>query len=664
MNIGRFSVNNPVLLNILMVTLLVLGGLSLSRMPREQFAEVPFYWVSIAVPWPGVSAEDVEKLVTIPIENEMQGLDDLDQIQSLSSEGLSAVRVEFDSGISGDQFDKLFQDVRTRFSRVALPEGTLDAAVDDFSSNDFLPVVELVLSSDDVSGENYGTLIDMAERFQEQLIRIPDVSSVDLIGAREREIFIEVNPAILESSGLRVSDVVAALQGRNSNTPGGTLTADGRQYLVRTIGELETVDGLKDIILRQNSDKSVKLSDVADIKDGYDPRGVRSLYNGNTAVTLRVAKVPGGNSIGIVESLKELNAGWEATLPEGLSLHIQNDSTIQIQDSIDVLVNNAVFGLILLVLLLFLFVGLRNALMTALGIPVTFAVTFLILDLSGETFNSNTLFALVLVLGLIVDHAIVIIENSFRLEQLGLERRQAAIDGSNQVVLPVAAATATTVAAFIPLMLLPGTIGKFLRIIPLTVSIALIVSTMEAIVFLPSHYADWYEGKRVSFAKKERELVFDKLKEGFSRFIGRVYRRRRLAVLMILVFSLGTCSLVPRLNQDLFSAEDFTLFYIDIDLPPGASLDSTESLIRDYEKRLVPLVGNGEIVGINSFIGFRAESSGNTVQGNIGQIVVDLTEQSEGRTRSITDIMAELKALTSYIPGADHILFRRATNGP
>ncbi len=671
MNIGRFSVNNPVLLNILMVTLLVLGGLSLSRMPREQFAEVPFYWVNITVPWPGVSAEDVEKLVTIPIENEMQGLDKLDQIQSLSSEGLSVVRVEFDSGISSNQFDKLFQDVRTRFSKVSLPEGTLDSSVDDFSSNDFLPVAELVLSYTGSAGdlsaeEGYALLIDLAERFQDQMIRVPDVSSVDLIGARDREIFIEVKPAVLESYGLRVGDVVQALQGRNSNTPGGTLTSGRRQYLLRTIGELETVDGLRDVILRQTPDGYgyIKISDVAEVDEGYDPRGVRSLYNGNTAVTLRIAKVPKGNSIKIVESLRALSGEWEETLPAGISLHIQNDSTIQIRDSIDVLVNNALFGLLFLVLLLYLFVGLRNALMTALGIPVTFAVTFLILDLSGETFNSNTLFALVLVLGLIVDHAIVIIENSFRLENLGLERRQAAIDGSNQVVLPVAAATATTVAAFIPLMLLPGTIGKFLRIIPLTVSISLLVSTLEAVIFLPSHYADWPEGRKVTFAKRERELVFAKLREGFSRLLERIYHRRKLAVLLIIAFSLGTCSLVPMLKQDLFSAEDFTLFYIDIDLPPGSSLDSTEALIRAYEERLVPLVGNGEVSGINSFIGFRAGSSGNTVQGNIGQIVVDLTEQSEGRTRSITGIMAELKSLTGDIPGADQVIFRRATNGP
>lgn len=668
MNIGSFSVKNPVFLNILMVTVLILGGLSLSRMPREQFAEVPFYWVSILVPYPGVAAEDVEKLITIPVENEMQGLDNLDKIQSVTSEGVSSVRVEFDSGISQDEFDKLFQDVRARFSKVSLPEGTLESTVDDFSSNDFLPVVELVLSISneeaDESGSAYASLIDEAERLQEQILRISDVSSADFIGARDREIFIEVNPGSLESYGLSVNEMVQAIQGRNSNVPGGTLSNGRRQMLVRTIGELGSVEAFKDVIIRRTADGNgfLRMGDVAEVKDGYDPRGVRSRFNGRTAVTIRVAKVTRGNSIAIVEELRELSVKWEESLPPGISLDIQNDSTIQIRDSIDILVNNALFGLILLVVLLFAFVGLRNALMTALGIPVTFAITFLILDLSGETFNSNTLFALVLVLGLIVDHAIVIIENSFRLEQLGLERRQAAIDGTNQVVLPVFAATATTVAAFIPLMLLPGTIGRFLRIIPLTVSIALIVSTLEAVIFLPSHYADWPERKRRR--KKEEGFYFHKVQNAFSKVLGKIYKRKKLSVLIIFVFSIGSFSLVPFLNQDLFSAEDFTLFYIDLDLPPGSSLESTEDLIKEYEERLLPLVGNGEIAGINSFIGFRGESAGNTVQGNLGQIVVDLTEKSEGRDRSIIQIMGELKSFTSDIPGAEQIIFRRATNGP
>ncbi len=659
MNIGRFSVNNPVFLNILMISLLMLGALSLSRMPREQFSEVPFYFVNILVPYPGVSAEDMEKLVTIPVENEMQGLDELDKVQSVTAEGLASVQIQFNSGISSAEFDKLYQDVRTRFSRVSLPDDVLEPSIDDFSSNDFLPVIEVVLSGTD----DYARLREAADLLYDRLIRVKDVSSIDLVGSRDRQIFIETQRPRLEALGLSVLDVVSALQDNNSNVPAGSIVSDDRQFLVRSIGEAETIEDLGSLIVRRESDQSgvVRIGDVSEILDGYDSRGVKARYNGETAIILRIAKIPGGNSIGVIEDVRQVTKSWQEGSFGDIRVDYQSDSSLQIRQSISVLVNNALFGLFLLVILLLLFVGLRNALMTALGIPVTFAVTFLVLELSGETFNSNTLFALVLVLGLIVDHAIVIIENSFRLEQKGLSRHDAAIEGTNQVVIPVVAATATTVAAFVPLMILPGTIGKFLRIIPLTVSIALAVSTAEAVFFLPSHYADWRGGHKKA---REEEKFFGPFRTRFRKVLDRIYQRRGLSVILLLLVMIGAFSLVPRLNQDLFSAEDFSLFYIDINLPAGSSLDKTDSLIRKYEQRLIPLVGNGEVTGIGSFIGFRGESSGNTIQGNIGQIVVDLSELDQGRTRSIQDIMDETRLLTSDIPGADRVEFRRAANGP
>ena len=657
MNIGKFSVNNPVLLNILMISLLLMGAFSLSRMPREQFSEVPFYFVNILIPYPGVSAEDMETLVTIPVENEMQGLDELDEIQSVTAEGLSSLQIRFNSGISSGEFDKLFQDVRTRFSKVSLPEDVLEASIDDFSSNDFLPVIEVVLTGT----EDYERLRKAADILYDRLIRVNDVSSIDLVGSRNRQIFIEADKTRLEALELSVLDILSALRENNSNIPAGSITNDSRQFLVRSIGEAGSVENLEKLVVRRDGYGAVRIQDVADILDGYDPRGVKARFNGHTAVILRISKIPGGNSIGVIEDVRQVAEEWQTGPYRDIRVDYQSDSSLQIRQSIRVLVNNALFGLVLLVILLLLFVGLRNALITALGIPVTFAVTFLVLELSGETFNSNTLFALVLVLGLIVDHAIVIIENSFRLEQKGLSRYDAAVRGSNQVVVPVVAATATTVAAFIPLMILPGTIGKFLRIIPLTVSIALAVSTAEAVFFLPSHYADWPGGRKKA---RSEERFFRIVRSRFEAFIQKAYKRKGITVLLLLLIMLASFSIVPRLNQDLFSAEDFSLFYIDLDLPPGSSLDKTDSLVRTFEERLTPLVGNGEITGIGSYIGFRGESAGNTTKGNVGQIVVDLSEVDQGRIRSIQQIMEEVRSLTADIPGADRIEFRRAANGP
>lgn len=658
MTLGTFSVRNGVLINILMVTLLILGLFSLRKLPKEQFAEVPFYWVNIAVPYPGVSAEDVEQLLTVPIENEMQGLDDVDEIQSESNQGLSVVSVRFESDISEERFDKLFQDVRTRFSRVSIPEGALQENISSFSSNDFAPVIEVV-----VSGErDYDGLVKTAEAMADQLLRINEVSSVELIGARDRQVDIIVDQNKLDSLGISLESVVLAIQGRNLNIPAGTVSSQASDYLVRTLGNINGVADFGDIIVKVDPQDSgiVHIQDIATIERSYDADGSQARLNGESAVYLRVAKIPRGNSVNIAESVKEITAQWEKSLTEDIKITLQNDSTVQIRSSLNVLVNNALFGLLLLVIILFLFVGLRNAIMTALGIPITFAITFIILDFMGETFNSNTLFGLVLVLGLIVDHAIVLIENSFRLQQQGLSRHEAAVKGTDQVVLPVIAATATTVAAFLPLMILPGTIGKFLRVIPLTVSIALAASTFEALVFIPSHYAEWPGGKKI----RKEGRYFDPFKKAYTRFLDFLYRKKGLAVTLALLIMVGALGLTAALKLDLFSAEDFSYFTIDIEMPAGTTSERTDSVVRQYESRLIPLIGNGEVVGISSYIGFLSSQNGNVNQGNVAQILVDLTEQSEGRERPISAIMADLQEDTRSIPGPDNVFFRKAVNGP
>ena len=661
MSVGSFSVKNPVLVNILMVSIFVLGFLSLSRLPQEQFSEVPFFWVNIVVPYPGVSAADIEKSVTVRIENEMKGLDKLKEISSVTREGVATVRVEFDDGISNEEFDRLFQETRTRFSNVDLPDGTLSPLIDDFSAADFLPVIEVVLSGD----VDFAVLNQAALDLQDRLQGVSQVSSVTLVGSREREIRVDAYQDRLEALGISLDELVRSLSSINVSVPGGSLATGNREFLVRTDSELESLEEFDDVIVRRGRPGEggvVRLGDLARIEETYDPAGVRARYDGRQAIFLRVAKVSRGDSIRVTRDVKQIISDYTRFMPVGVEADLFRDSTVQIRSSIDVLLSNALFGFLLLVLILFLFIGLRNALMTALGIPITFALTFVILELTGETFNTNTLFGLVLVLGLIVDHAIVIIENSYRLQEGGLERRQAAIEGTNQVVWPVIAATGTTVAAFLPLMILPGTIGKFLRVIPYTVSIALIASTFEAMVFLPSHFADWRGGKRKGPGL--RDSVFSKLRDGFGSLLDRLYRRKGLVVVAAVVITVLSFTLVSTVRQDLFSAEDFTLFYIDVEMPVGTTISDTSDFIAAYEDRILPLIGNGEVVGLSSSVGFRSEENTNTAKSNVGQLIVDISERSSGRSRPIAAVMREVEEMTGDIAGAERVTFRKATNGP
>lgn len=658
MRIGDFSVRNSVLINILTVSLLVLGIFSILRMPREQYSEVPFYWVNILVLWPGVSAAEVEQQITIPIEKEMQGLDELDDITSISTEGSSAVGVRFDTGISQDRFDKLFNDVNTRLAKVKLPEGALSPTAASFSSNDFIPVIEVVLSGD----VGYAELVRSAERVVDPLRRVPDVAGVELIGVRDRRIVLSADRAALEARSIPLDELVRAVKSRNINIPGGTLSTDSRDYLVRTVGEVDEAEAFGSVVVRRGSGGSgtVRVRDVAEIIEEYDRFGIRSRLNGETAVLLRITKVPRGGSVGVINGVKTVMERWEGRIPPDIEVTYLNDSSVPITSSIRVLRNNALVGLALLVIILFFFIGLRNAMMTALGIPVTLALTFITLGAMGQTFNTNTLFGMVLVLGLIVDHAIVITENSFRLQMQGLSRRRAAIEGANQVAMPVIAAAATTIAAFLPLMLLPGTIGKFLRVIPLTVSIALIASTGEALVFLPSHYADWPAGGTMKIEGRG----FAAFRRFYRGFIEAAYRRRGLTVTLTLLLMFTSFALVPLLDVDLFSAEDYTLFTVDITMPPGTPADRTDAIVSRFEERLVPLVGNGEVAAVSTTVGFLAGQTGNTRSASAAQITVDLTEAGDGRERSIDAVIADARELTADIPGPDRVLFSKTATGP
>ena len=655
MTAGNLSVKNPVFVNILMTTLLVLGIFSFMDMPREEFSEVPFFWAVITVPYPGAGAEDVEKQITVPIEDEMQGLENLDEIQSVSSAGLSTVQVRFKSSINKDSFDRLYQEVITRFNRAELPDGAEKETIDSFSSNDFNPVIDISVYGD----VDYKTLIEISEKIQDEIKYVKDVSDVEMIGGRKKIISISADQYKLQNYGVSISDITNAVKSSNINIPAGSIDNGETEYLVRTAGEAAAADKLGNLVIKKSPDNkgTLYLKNTAEINEVFEEKKSFSRFNGIKSVTLRVTKIPGGNSVSIVDEVKKIIGENRRVVSSDVSFKLLNDSTVKIKSSLDVLSNNALIGFILLIICLYFFIGLRNALITAVGIPVTFAITFIILSATGRTFNSNTLFALVLVLGMVVDHSIVIIENCYRIRQGGRSFEEAAIEGTDQVVIPVISATLTTIAAFLPLMILPGTIGKFLRVIPLTAAIALAASTFEALFFLPSHYADWP-------GKKDRKEKPFKLKEKYRDFISAVYEKRKtasalfFAVILVLIFLAGS------LKQDLFSAEDYSVFYIDIEMSPGTSVKRTDKIVKDFEERLIPLTGNGEVLSVSSFIGFSSTDSGSSEKGNTAQILVELSSIKEGRKRPVSVVMGEAEKLTRNIPGAENIFFRKATNGP
>jgi multidrug efflux pump subunit AcrB len=656
MNIGKFSIENGVLLNIIMVLLLVVGSVTLMRMPKEAMSDISFSYAFIAIPYPGVAAEDIEKSITIKIEDELADLDRLKEINSVSKEGLAFLEVKFDDGVSRSEFRRLFQDLRAELDKVELPEDALDPIVDEFTTSDFMPVVQINVAGD-VPAER---LNDVVRDLREEYLDIKNISKVEIIGGREREVWVEANRSKLEAYGVDLNSLIGAIQNRHINIPGGKVETQGQNYLLRTQGEVYSRKEFEDIIVRSLPGKGVvRVKDVAHVNDGLADSDYDVRYNGEQAVALYISKNSKGNSIQIVDEVKRITKKYRKMYGNELSLKFSGDTTIQIRQSLTDLSKNSLAGIILLFITLFLFLGVRNSIITALGIPMTFSIAFIFMNGIGETLNGNSMFALVLVLGMIVDHAIVIIENIYRYRQNGMGKKEAAIKGTNEVVKPVIAATLTTIAAFLPLMLLPGIMGKFMRIIPIVVTLALVASTIEALFFIPLHFSEW--GSKV----KDDHHAFVWLKAHFNKLITTLYRHKFLTMVGTFGIIISSFMAASTVKAELFGGEAMPQFNINIELPRGSSRAEVNKVVKRFEDVLMPIVKSDiDVDAISVSVGFMTTDTEWLTEDNVAQIQVLMRELSEGRTRKVRKIMGEIKELCKNISGADEISWKPIEGGP
>jgi multidrug efflux pump subunit AcrB len=323
---------------------------------------------------------------------------------------------------------------------------------------------------------------------------------------------------------------------------------------------------------------------------------------------------------------------------------------------------NAWAGFVIVIIVLMLVLGIRNAVLTAIGIPLSFLACFIFLHRTGGSFNGNSLFALVLVLGIIVDDAIIIVENCYRHLQMGKSWRQAAIDGTQEVMMPVLAATGTTVAVFLPTMLMPGIMGKFMRVIPITVSLALLASIVEAFIILPSHFSDW-PGKNLSKARKQSEWLTS-LQNTYERALRVVIKWRYLfAIGLPIVLLIGAGGIVNSVGMDLFSDEEVAYYQIRVTMPAGTNLDTTEETLKEYEDKITAILPKHELRNISTTTGRIIGQADWTFGTNVGEIWLDLSP-SYNRTRNAKEIMDDVRGLIKSISGPTYVEIARLPTGP
>jgi multidrug efflux pump subunit AcrB len=474
------AVDNGTSVFIITLMVLIFGLQSYQEMPKEQYPEASLPTVYINTPYFGNSAAEIENLITRPLEKEIASINGIKDIRSTSIQDFSVITAEFIAEM------EMEESVRKVKDAVDKAKSELPSDLEDDPTVLEVNFSEIPIVSINVSG-NYGMdeLRGYAEFIEDLIEDIKEISKVDMKGAQEREVKIDVDLPKMQSLLVSFNDIEQAVASENISMSGGEIVKDNFRRSIRVIGQFEDVKELETVIVKSEDQRPVFLKDIAEITYGYEERVSYARSDGFPVISLDVIKRKGENLLDASDNIKEVLDKLEKVLPTDLKISLFNDQSVNTRDQVNNLENSIISGVILVVLVLLFFLGLRNAMFVGLAIPLSMLTAILILNLAGVTMNIVVLFALILALGLLVDNAIVVVENIYRYMQEGYHSWDAAKFGASEVAMPIIASTATTLAAFLPLAFWPGLMGEFMKYLPITLIIVLSSSLFVALVINP-----------------------------------------------------------------------------------------------------------------------------------------------------------------------------------
>lgn len=723
---AAFFVERYRVVYLIVLILTILGTGAYFTLPREMSPEVVLPYGSVFTLYPGAAPNEVERQVTEKIENSLSDISDIKVVESSSRSGYSQVFVEFEQGVVlKDKLNEMTEKVNSILSD--LPSDAETPLVEGFESNTAAIMIVNITGDYD-----FVALKDMSEVIGTRIETVAGVKEAIVVGGLEREITIWVDPLKLEAYGLTLETLHNALASSNVTIPGGNAVLDGTEFNIRTIGEFEQVEDIKNIILSQSGGQYLYLKDVARVVDGYEApesysRMADQLGTEEAAVkpniSIAVKKKNSADIIRTAEAVRTLIADEKGTLyPDDLSVVITGDTSKYVKDQLGGVAGNALSGLILVMMVLFLFIGLGESLIVSAVIPLSILSALWLFKVFDLTLNSITLFSLVLAVGMLVDNGIVIMENIDRLRFKGLSSRDAAVVGTNQIAGAVFSSMLTTVAAFFPILLTSGIMGSFIKPIPMTVIFALVSSFFIAVTVTPalcSKVLVKHRGEEQTESPKRRNLkkilsivfvlvltvvafredgqigvlsltfgalftsimIFKQMAKNksieesfiiqkYGQFLSGILvsKKKRWATLgtMAVAFILSMSLVFTGvLKVEMFANEDQDRLYVNIETPIGTPLQRTDTLVAEVEQRLMDIpeiitfVSNVGTYGVDSLNDFSTSSTGN---GTIGQIIIDLTPVDE-RERTSMEIADVIRDRIADLPGGK-ISVQELSSGP
>ena len=662
----RLIRNHP-FANITFAVVILCGLAGYLLMPREQDPEINFNWVDITTILPGAAAEDVEKRVTVPLEEAIKNVQDIRFVLSTSRENISNILVRFRE-IDARTFDKRINDLNREIQNKAeaeLPDEVKDPRVTEITTSNGFPTAMVLLTgrADDE------VLRSVAYQVKLDIERVAGVDRVFALGQHDPELLVEFAPHALVARGANGSDVADAVSGAFRDTFAGRRKTEGDEWLVRVIGQEADPSVLARIAVSPlgNAREQFPLDAVATVERARAKPSQLVLHDGRPAVLFSVTKKSHTNTIELVEKLNAYIAEKNPVLATtGLALMLADDQTVMTQTAIRIMESNAGIGLALVLAICWVFLGTRISILVAIGIPFSLAGTFAILYATGSTLNVSVLLGVVIALGMLVDDAVVVVEAIYYRLQRGEEVVAAAIEAMREVFAPVTSSVATTLAAFLPLMLLPGIVGKFMFVIPFVVTLALVISLVEAYWMIPTHVAalrpDFSHPNRI---QRWRARLTHDVRVKYALALIYVMRRpRRFAAIAVLaVAAAGAAVATGVVRVQFFAFDPLRVFYVNVDMPAGAPIEATLERLQGIEPVVRKHLDPANVRAITSAAGVKFTDTEAFFGDAYGQVIVSLQPRGEDR-REAPEIVDAMRKDILAVPGPGKVTFTVLSGGP
>jgi multidrug efflux pump subunit AcrB len=569
----RFFIDNHKLSFTLTIFLIVYGIIGLSNINREAIPPVNFAAAVITTEYPGSSPEEVEQKITVKIEDEIRTVSGVREVKSVSLSGRSIITVRME--VDNIDIEGAMGDLQRAVQRVSdLPPDIRENPILQEVNSDELPVIELAITGEQKNRERDA----WADRIKTILEDVNGVSSIELNGFTERQFQILLDPAKMRKNMVSTCDVVRAVRSHSLNVPAGYIETKSKRKLVRVRGRVRSLRDVEEIVIKSNFLFNVKVKEIGRVVDGAEDPRVIARVNGVPATLITVVKKASADALETARRIDKKINTIQSGLPEGFQLIVYDNEADRIKARLDVVVTNALTGLLLVLVILLIFLPGRIGVVTALSLPLAILATLGTMAANGINFNVITMLSIVIVIGMLVDNSVVISENYARLRQEGLDTGEAALQAVRQFWIPITATVLTTIAAFLPMLVTKGIMGQFIKYIPIVVTFALVLGLVEAFFILPARLKFTFRGDVAEKTGNSLSSFFMKFEESFTRFMRWGIRRRYIVFLTITVILLSSITLNIFGNHfELFPNEAVEVYVARYELEEGATLERTAS---------------------------------------------------------------------------------------